>query len=117
MGMFYSFGYDPQLEDSLRFVLTDIVLSNPSTVTPLSFVVSTWEPEDGQSYLVDQQMLELASYIAPGALQNLEILFGAATESSSFPVTATVSFLASHSISRNSAVRVKLPSDFGLEAI
>ena len=72
--LFYSFGYDPQLDKVIRFNLTDVIAKNPSSlISTLSFTARTLEVNsaDNKPATVDEVTKTFGAFNVAGALESV----------------------------------------------
>ena len=67
--LFYSYGYDPDMDKVLKLDLIDIISKNPASVSPnLAFTVTTLDLFDGAFSAVDSTELVIAEFNKAGSL-------------------------------------------------
>ena len=113
--LFYSYGYDPSLDKTLRVEFKDVIESNPSSVIPdLVFKVTTYDLIEGAYSAVDSGELVIPNFNEAGKLSDLSVDFDKSV-SNFYPATVSVTFSVSHQILSGSAdVLIGLSDDFEL---
>ena len=67
--LFYSYGYDPEIDKALIIDLIDIIAKNPSSVVPdLTFSVTTYDEINGSEIAIDSSQIIIPLLNTPGAL-------------------------------------------------
>ncbi len=69
MDLFYSYGYDPTVDQEVTISFKNIIQSNPKSVYPeLTFKLTTFDKYRGKYSQVDSKLLKVKNFNAPGTL-------------------------------------------------
>ena len=101
MDLFYSYGYDPNVDQEVTINFKDIIQSNPKSVhSELTFKLTTFDKYRGKYSQVDSKYLKVKNFNAPGSLQGFSMTFDSSL-TNNYPTKGTLKVVTNHQPSAN----------------